>query len=107
MIYRWPPPLLFPPHLFYDGLQPLRVLTMLGVSHDPRLDEALDQLQSRADSQGKWPLDGVPVRPNGDPSFSLKIDPPGQPNKWITVHALASLRYFGRVHVDTAAAEVA
>jgi hypothetical protein len=105
VIYGWPPPLLFPPHLFYDGLQPLRVLAMLGVYHDARLDEALDQLESRADSQGMWPLDGVPVRPNGDPSFSLKIDPPGRPNKWITVHALTALRHFGRVSVDEAAAE--
>src|SRR5690348_15364828 len=40
-IYRWPPVLLFPPQLFYDGLQPLRVIVMAGAGPDARLDEAI------------------------------------------------------------------
>lgn len=73
-IYRWPPPL----HFLgggYDGLQPLRVLVMAGASPDARLDEALTYLESR-DQDGRWPAD----------------DAPGEPNKWITVHALHVLR---------------
>lgn len=73
-IYRWPPQLTFLGG-GYDGLQPLRVLTAAGVSPDARLDEALTYLESRA-VNGKWPAD------------SGSFEPPGKPNKWITVHAL-------------------
>lgn len=47
---------------------PLRVLAMVEVSYDPRMDEALDMLASRANRQFKWPMDAFPVRPNGIPT---------------------------------------
>lgn len=99
-IYGWPPALLFPPHLLYDGLQPLRVLAMLGARSDARLDEAIDLLEARADRQGRWPVDGAPLPPSGDPAFTLTLDTPRKPSKWVTVHALAALRHFGRASID-------
>jgi hypothetical protein len=99
-IYRWPPVLLFPPHLIYDALQPLRVLAMLGVRVDGRLDEALDLLEARADTHGRWPADGTPAPPSRDPALALRIDDAGRPNKWVTVHAVAVLRHFGRATFD-------
>jgi hypothetical protein len=98
-VYGWPPALMFPPSLFYDGLQPLRVLAMLGTKYDPRLDKALDLLSSRPNRQGRWPLDRVPVRPNGDPRFSLVLDRIGKPNKWLTVQSLHVLEHFGRTTI--------
>jgi hypothetical protein len=98
-IYGWPPALLFPPVLHYDGLQPLRVLTTAGARYDARLDEALDYLASRADAKGRWPADGTPLPPGKKPEFALKIEDGGKPNKWVTVHALAALRHFGRIEL--------
>ena len=77
-IYRWPPQLNFL-GAGYDGLQPLRVLAMVGASPDERLDEALTYLESRA-IDGRWPADNTPH------------ESPGVPNKWITMHALVALR---------------
>jgi hypothetical protein len=93
-IYRWPPPLLFPPQLHYDGLQPLRVLVMCGAKPDARLDEALTYLAGRA-VDGKWPSDGTPVPPSRKPERFLHVARAGAPNKWITVHALHALRALG------------
>lgn len=90
-IYRWPPALFFPPQLFYDGLQPLRVLAMAGARPDARLDEALDYVESRAVG-GRWPADGAPMPPSRKPERALVIAPGGKPNKWITVHAMHVLR---------------
>lgn len=77
-IYGWPPPL-NALGAGYDGLLPLRVLAMAGTPPDERLDEALTYLESRA-VDGRWPADNAPLHT------------PGEPNKWITVHALHVLR---------------
>jgi hypothetical protein len=89
-IYRWPPPIVFPPQLHYDGLQPLRVLAMSGAKPDDRLAEALDYLEARRDDDGRWPADGPPMPPSRRADRTLLLEPPG-PNKWITVHALYAL----------------
>lgn len=89
-IYHWPPPILFPPQLHYDGLQPLRVLAMCGGGPDARLDEALTYLEGRAVA-GRFPADGAPMPPSRKRENTLVIDKPG-PNKWVTVHALYALR---------------
>lgn len=98
-VYGWPPGLMFPPSLFYDGLQPLRVLAIAGAKYDARMNQGLELLEFRANRQSRWPLDRVPVRPNGDPNFSLRLDPIGKPNKWLTVQALFVLKRFGRITI--------
>lgn len=103
-IYRWPPWIAFPPQLFYDGLQPLRVLVMAGAGPDPRLDEALSYLESRA-VRGRWPADGAPMPPSGRPEYTLTIEPGGRANKWITVHALHVLRVLRGVRASDSPGE--
>jgi hypothetical protein len=72
-----------------DVLEILRVLTRLGY-YDPRMQEAIDLVISKQDSQGRWKLDDTF---NG--SFQVDIEVKGQPSKWVTLNALRVLK---RVH---------
>src|SRR6266566_4730154 len=49
----------YPIHYKYDFLHALRVLTSIGVTHDPRLDDAVKLLLEKRLPDGKWALDGV------------------------------------------------
>ena len=72
-----------------DLCEALYVLAKAGL--DPsaaagRLDEALRVLQAKQDAQGRWSLEMA--LPNTWAAFGQ----PGQPNKWITVRALAAIQ---------------
>jgi hypothetical protein len=96
-IYRWPPKLEFLGG-GYDGLHPLRVLAMAGARPDPRLDEALSYLESRA-VEGRWPEDNMAPSPKLTGYGPTRVIPPlGRPNKWVTVHALHVLRVLRPSH---------
>jgi hypothetical protein len=84
----WPAPIQFPAHYHHDLLHPLRALVLARARRDPRLDDALDALEARADSKGRWRIDVAPV--------ALRIEPAGRPSKWVTAWALSILRHFGR-----------
>jgi len=79
----------FPRMYQTDVLEILLVLTQLGY-YDPRMQEAIDLVIRKQDSQGKWKMDDTF---NG--RFQVDIEVKGQPSKWITLNALRVLK---RVH---------
>jgi len=107
----------YPIHYKYDFLHALRVLTSLGVTHDPRLDDAVKLLLEKRLPDGKWALDGVyrgwrSKRPmHGIGAFrpeenevithgwgsdtTLQLEEAGKPSKWITLQALLALNRIG------------
>lgn len=111
----------YPLHYSYDFLHGLRVLTELGIKHDPRLSDAVRLLTEKRLPDGKWPLDGVyrgwrhshPM--HGEETVSrpeerelitegwgteraLQIEEAGKPSKWITIQALIVLKRLGLLH---------
>ena len=88
----WPAPIQFPAHYHHDLLHPLRALVLARAKRDARLDDALDALESRADTKGRWRIDIAPT--------PLRVEPEGRPSKWVTAWALAVLRHFGRLVVQ-------
>lgn len=87
----WPPQIHVPAHYAYDLLHPLRTLALANAAADPRLDEALDLLEARADPKARWQIDvASPV---------ITIEPVGKASKWATANALHVLRHFGRVEL--------
>jgi hypothetical protein len=84
----WPPSIQFPAHYSHDLLQPLRTVAIAGAKPGPRLDDALDLLEARADPRSRWRIDVVPT---------MRIEAPARPSKWATASALGVLRTFGRL----------
>ncbi len=95
----------FPVHYYYDVLVGLDLATSLGNGDDPRLTRALDWLEGRRNPDGSWDLDTLHPDLEGDeylaglgtPCFSLGLEFPGRPSRWITVTALKVLRRAGRI----------
>lgn len=72
-----------------DLLELLEVLDRLGVGDDPRLEAARAVARSKQDEAGRWPLEHPPA--NTWASFGTV----GQPNKWVTLRALRTLKRAG------------
>ncbi len=81
-----------------DVLELLGILTRLGregattpsgapIHGDPRMDEALALVASKADAQGRWKLQSTF---NG--RFVVDIETKGEPSRWVTAKALEVLR---------------
>ncbi|MFQ5951228.1 MAG: prenyltransferase/squalene oxidase repeat-containing protein [Candidatus Geothermarchaeales archaeon] len=89
----------FPPHVRYDILHSLRLLTDLGVTKDNRLDDALEAVESKKQPGGVWLLDAVPRSPNKKRSeeLTIELEKEGLPSKWTTLTALTVLTRTGRV----------
>jgi Prenyltransferase and squalene oxidase repeat len=95
----------FPVHYYYDVLVGLDIATSLGKGGDPRLTKALDWLERRRNPDGSWNLDIVHpdleddeyLEGMGTPFFSLGLEFPGRPSRWITVTALKVLHRAGRI----------
>ncbi len=95
----------YPVHYYYDVLVGLDLMTSLGRGGDPRLRKALDWLEGRRNSDGTWNLDVVHpdledepyLEAMGTPFYSLGLEFPGRPSRWITVTALKVLRRARRV----------
>lgn len=95
----------FPVHYYYDVLVGLDLITLFGKGSDSRLAPALDWLQRRRHPDGSWNLDAL--HPDleddsylpgvGAPFFSLGVEFPGRPSRWITLTALQVLHRAGRV----------
>ncbi len=71
-----------------DALEILGVLTKLGCS-DKRMQEAVDVLISKQESEGRWKLE---TTFNG--RMQLDIEEKGKPSKWITLNALKVVQRF-------------
>ncbi len=65
-----------------DVLEILLILTRLGVA-DPRMDEALDLVASKADAEGRWLL-----QETFNDRFVVPIEAKSEPSRWITLRAL-------------------
>ena len=71
-----------------DVLELLGILTSLGCK-DERLQEAVDLVISKQDSEGKWLLESTF---NG--RFQTNIETKGAVSKWVTLNAIRALKKF-------------
>jgi len=81
----------FPPLWHYDVLRALDYLRAAGVRDDARTGEALAIVRERRRADGRWLLD---VR-HEDTLYEEIAGAAGAPNRWITMHALRVLDWFG------------
>jgi hypothetical protein len=80
----------FPTWWHYDVLRGLDYLRSAGVKPDDRATEAIDLVESKRDSEGRWPLD---TRYPG--AMPVVIDEGEcRPNRWITLRALRVLDWY-------------
>ena len=77
----------FPVFYVSDILQIAEALVGLGYGNDPRLSNTLDLIREKQDSEGRWPMEY-------DYTGKTWIDfgKKKQPNKWVTLRALRSLK---------------
>jgi hypothetical protein len=96
----------WPVHYYYDLLVGLDALTALGYGGDPRLRFALEHLQKKQRSDGRWNMDAVhpdvegavsrwyASHPNDRPT-PLVFEKVGRPSKMLTLRALTVLSRVG------------
>ncbi len=82
----------FPTWWHYDVLRGLDYLRRAGVTPDERVDEAVELVESKRDSQGRWPLE---VQYPGEMPVELDAGE-GQPGRWNTLRALRVLKWYCR-----------
>jgi hypothetical protein len=81
----------FPVFYVADLLQLVEALVGLGYGDDPRLANALALVRARADAAGRWPLE---YHYNGKMGEGVAFGRKGQPNKWVTIRALRTIRNY-------------
>ena len=88
----------YPPYWHYDILQALLVLSRMGKATDPRASDALEELQRRRLSDGRWRPGGRGWKPPGS-TVSPEVVNWGRsgPNEMITLNALRVLKAAGRL----------
>jgi hypothetical protein len=88
----------YPPYWHYDILQALLVLSRMGKAGDPRASDALDELERRRRSDGRWQANGYWWKPPGS-AVTAEVVNWGRsgPNEMITLNALRALRAAGRL----------
>jgi hypothetical protein len=80
----------FPLSYRSDVLETTGVLAALGYGQDPRLENALQFILGKQDSQGRWKMEKTL---NG--KMWANIEEKGKPSKWVTLRALRVLRMAG------------
>lgn len=80
----------FPTRWHYDVLRGLEYFRAVGDSPDPRVEEAIDLLRSRQQSDGRWILENTHP---GAVHFALE-EGNGRPSRWNTLRALRVLRWY-------------
>jgi len=75
----------FPRYWRSDALEATDVLTGLGV-RDRRIQDAVDLIRSKQQSDGRWPLDFSETK-----RAWVQLDEEGAPSKWVTLRALRTL----------------
>jgi hypothetical protein len=80
----------FPTRWHYDVLWGLDYLRRAGVVPDPRVVEAIDLVQKKRDSDGRWPLENPHA---GEVHFDLEVGV-GKPSRWNTLRALRVLDWY-------------
>jgi hypothetical protein len=79
----------YPSRWYYDILRALVYLQTAGIAYDPRMQDALDVLQSKRRSDGRWP---VQAKHPGQTHFDMEKT--GGPSRWNTLRALRVLRHY-------------
>ncbi len=72
----------------------LYALSKMGHGDDERLRMAWNQLEKRADRDGRFPLDWTPTQ------SPWKVGKRGEPNKWITFYVEAARKYKVRMPIN-------
>jgi hypothetical protein len=80
----------FPTWWHYDVLRGLEYLRRAGVKPDERMSEAVELVESKRDSDGRWPLE---IRYPGPMPIELD-DSVGQPSRWNTLRAMRVLKWY-------------
>jgi hypothetical protein len=80
----------FPTRWHYDVLRGLEYFRAAGDPPDPRLDEAIELLRAKQQSDGWWLLENTHP---GAIHFALE-DGDGRPSRWNTLRALRVLRWY-------------
>ena len=84
----------FPHSYNSDLLEAMLALAEAGADHDPVMDEALDQIESKRGSDGSWKMQSSL---NG--KMLAGVERRGAPSKWLTLQAMTVLLHFGRIEV--------
>ena len=90
----------FPTGWHYDALRGLEHLRDAGVTPDARVDEAIELVRSKRDSDGRWPLEN----PHKDEMVNARLrdldfgmaEGDGEPSHWNTLRAMRVLRWYER-----------
>jgi hypothetical protein len=80
----------FPTHWHDDVLRGLDYLRRAGVEHDERVAEAVELLEKKRDTDGRWPLEKIHA---GEVHFDMEGGA-GEPSRWITLRALRVLEWY-------------
>jgi hypothetical protein len=80
----------FPTRWHYDVLRALEYFRAAGDPPDPRVDDTIDLLRSKQQSDGTWLLENTHP---GAVHFALE-DGDGRPSRWNTLRALRVLRWY-------------
>lgn len=80
----------FPIRWHYDVLRALEYFRSVGNVPDPRMDEAIDLLRSKQQTDGTWLLENTHP---GNVHFALE-DGDGRPSRWNTLRALRVLSWY-------------
>ena len=80
----------FPTRWYYDVLRALDYFCRAGSERDPRMAEAIDLVESKRDSTGRWPLENIH---QGATLFEME-GPEGFPSRWNTLRAMRVLRWW-------------
>ncbi|MBA2275896.1 MAG: hypothetical protein H0W00_04260 [Chloroflexi bacterium] len=81
----------FPNGWHYDVLRALDYLRSAGVAPDERTAEAIGIVESKRETDGRWPLEHA----HHDESLVDLEEREGAPSRWITLRALRVLRWAG------------
>ena len=83
--------LFFPTRWHYDILRGLHYFRDAGVTPDERMTEGLDLLESKRDTEGRFPIEFTYP---GEVHFEMD-EGDGKPSRWTTLRALRVLRWAG------------
>ena len=79
----------YPSRWRYDILRALDYFQFAGISYDPRMQDALDILETKQRKDGKWP---VQAKHPGQTHFDMEKT--GGPSRWNTLRAMRVLKHF-------------